>query len=146
MPTYVVSQETGPVDPNFQEALVRLEETTCAAVADIKILVAEILAKKVPLHRPQSYSDSHVEMYGEPPTHTCLTLPEYNNTEFRGRVHKLLQKLFKLKRTFVRKAKQQQHRESGFDQVCEEILYMPGLGEGYRAAQANFEQLGGCFH
>lgn len=128
----IIGYQFHTVDPNFKEALERLEEITCDTVADVNKIVAEILTKKVHFLCPE---------YG------CYTLPEYPVTEFRPRVHKLLQKLFKLKRTFVRKEKYaletQQHRESGFDQVCDEILYMPGLGEGYMAAQANFRYLVG---
>jgi len=136
------NMSTHVVDTNFREALVRAEQTTCETVADVNLLVMEILTKKVPFEHTQTYSQSHIEIYGDGPSHLCLSLPEYNDPMFRASVHKLLKKLYTLKRTFTRKEKyglhKQQHRDSGFDQVCEEILYMPGLGEGYMVARANF--------
>jgi len=131
-------------DANLHEALVRLEEATYETAADIKILVREILTKKVRVeNRFSAYTHNHIDLYGVPPEYQFLTLPEYfNNDNFRARVHKLLKKLYTAKRVIAEKEKyalwKQRHQDSGFDRVCEEILYMPGLGAGFRRAETDF--------
>lgn len=107
--------------------LEKLENRPCLTSSDASNITMEVLRAKVA-----------TDYYSGGFTLICY---QYNCPEFRSRIYGLLRKLSDLKRTLSRDEKyavrKKKHLQSGFEEVCTEILYRPG-GEGFRASQQNF--------
>ena len=115
---------------NLQEVLVRLEQTTWETVTDGKEMYSE--AKKMQLTSWEHNNWAMASIEGR------KNFPAYYEPSFRERVHQVMLKLYHGMEQHA--LDKQQHRVSGFDQICDEIFYMPGLGQGYMAALANWTE------